>query len=37
MKFYDLMKAAAKDVGIELTEEKYDQFIKYMRLSSRME
>ena len=32
MKFFDLMKIAANDVGIELTEIQYEQFIKYMRL-----
>ena len=32
MKFYDLMCKAAQDVGLELSEEKYEQFIKYMRL-----
>ena len=32
MNFYELMKTAANDVGLELTEEQYDQFIKYMRL-----
>lgn len=32
MKFYDLLDRAAKDVGLELTEEKYDKFITYMRL-----
>ena len=32
MKFYDLMCKAAQDVGLELSKEKYDQFIKYMRL-----
>ena len=32
MKFYELMSKAAEDVGLELTEEKYNKFIKYMRL-----
>lgn len=32
MEFFDLMSTAAKDVGIELTEEQYEKFIKYMRL-----
>ena len=32
MKFFDLMKAAANDVNLELTETQYEQFIKYMRL-----
>lgn len=32
MKFFDLMKVAAKDVNLELTEVQYEQFIKYMRL-----
>lgn len=32
MKFFDLMKVAANDVGLELTEVQYEQFIKYMRL-----
>lgn len=32
MKFFDLMKIAANDVGLELTEQQYEQFIKYMRL-----
>ena len=32
MKFWDLMREAAKDVEIDLTEEQYNQFIKYMRL-----
>lgn len=32
MKFFDLMKEAANEVGLELTEVQYDQFIKYMRL-----
>lgn len=32
MKFYDLMCKAAQDVGLELSEEKYNKFIKYMRL-----
>ena len=32
MIFWDLMKAAADDVKIELTKNQYDQFIKYMRL-----
>lgn len=32
MEFFDLMAAAANDVGIELSKEQYDKFIKYMRL-----
>lgn len=32
MKFFDLMKIAANDVGMEFTEVQYEQFIKYMRL-----
>lgn len=32
MKFFDLMKVAANDVNLELTETQYEQFIKYMRL-----
>lgn len=32
MKFFDLMKRAANEVGLELTELQYEQFIKYMRL-----
>lgn len=32
MKYYELMSRAAEDVGLELTEEKYNKFIKYMRL-----
>ena len=32
MIFWDLMKAAADDVKMELTENQYEQFIKYMRL-----
>lgn len=32
MEFYELMKEAAKDVDIELSNEQYDKFIKYMRL-----
>lgn len=32
MKYYELMSKAAEDVGLELTEEKYNKFIKYMRL-----
>lgn len=32
MQFFEEMSAAAKDVGIELTELQYNQFIKYMRL-----
>ena len=32
MDFYELMKEAAKDVDIELSNEQYDKFIKYMRL-----
>lgn len=32
MNFFDLMKEAANEVGLELTEVQYEQFIKYMRL-----
>ena len=32
MKFFDLMKRAANEAGLELTELEYEQFIKYMRL-----
>ena len=32
MKFFELMKTAANDVELELTEQQYEQFIKYMRL-----
>ena len=32
MEFFELMSTAAKDVGIELTKEQYEKFIKYMRL-----
>ena len=32
MKFFDLMKTASKDAGLEFTEVQYEQFIKYMRL-----
>lgn len=32
MEFFDLMKIAANDVGMEFTEVQYEQFIKYMRL-----
>ena len=32
MKFFDLMKRAVNEVGLELTELQYEQFIKYMRL-----
>ena len=32
MEFFDLMSTAANDVGIELTKENYEKFIKYMRL-----
>lgn len=32
MKFFELMKTASNDVGLELTEVQYEQFIKYMRL-----
>ena len=32
MKFFDLMKIAANDIGMEFTETQYEQFIKYMRL-----
>ena len=29
MKFFELMKTAANDVELELTEQQYEQFIKY--------
>lgn len=32
MSFYNLMKEAAADVNMNLSEEQYDKFIKYMRL-----
>lgn len=32
MEFYNLMAKAAEDVGLELSTEQYEQFIKYMRL-----
>lgn len=32
MKYYELMKNAAEDVGMTLNEVQYEQFIKYMRL-----
>lgn len=32
MEFFELMQRAASDVGLELTEKQYEQFIKYMRL-----
>lgn len=32
MNFQDLMKEAAKDVDMDLTDKQYEQFIKYMRL-----
>lgn len=32
MEFYELMTRAAEDVGLEMTEDKYNKFIKYMRL-----
>jgi 16S rRNA (guanine527-N7)-methyltransferase len=32
MEFFQLMKEASLEVGLELTEIQYDQFIKYMRL-----
>lgn len=32
MKFYEIMKRASDDVGIEFNEEKYNKFIKYMKL-----
>ena len=32
MKFFELMKTASNDVGLEFTELQYEQFIKYMRL-----
>lgn len=32
MKFYELMKSAAIEAGLDLSEHQYNQFIKYMRL-----
>ena len=32
MKFYELMKNAAEEVGMSLSEEQYNKFIKYMKL-----
>lgn len=32
MSFFDLMTVATNDVGLALTEDQYEQFIKYMRL-----
>ena len=32
MKYYELMKSAANSVGMEFNEDKYEKFIKYMRL-----
>lgn len=32
MEYFELMKEAATEAGIELTEKQYEQFIKYMRL-----
>lgn len=32
MQFFELMKKASEEAGQELTEKKYEQFIKYMRL-----
>ena len=32
MKFFDLMSAAAEDVGLQLSKEQYEGFMKYMRL-----
>lgn len=32
MKFYDLMEKSAQEVGMPFSNEKYDKFIKYMRL-----
>lgn len=32
MKFFELMKTASNDAGLEFTEVQYEQFIKYMRL-----
>lgn len=32
MEFFDILNEACTDVGISFTEEKYNQFIKYMRL-----
>lgn len=32
MKYYELMKKAAEDTGMEFNEDKYNKFIKYMKL-----
>ena len=32
MEFFQLMKTASNDAGLEFTELQYEQFIKYMRL-----
>lgn len=32
MEYFQIMKEASNEVGLELSEEKYDKFIKYMRL-----
>lgn len=32
MEFYNIMKTAADEVNVEFNEEKYEKFIKYMRL-----
>ena len=32
MKYYELMKSSANSVGLEFNEDKYEKFIKYMRL-----
>lgn len=32
MKYYELMKSAANSVGMEFNEDKYEKFIKYMKL-----
>lgn len=32
MKYYELMKSSANSVGMEFNEDKYEKFIKYMRL-----
>ena len=32
MKYYEIMKSAANSVGMEMSEDVYNKFIKYMRL-----
>ena len=32
MSFYELMERASQDVGMTFNEDKYNKFIKYMRL-----